>query len=228
VSEEIGPNLEISLMAAAHSFASSQPDLEELMVGYQKADSVATTTLIELLSPQLYRFFAAQMGSRSDADDMLQDVWLRIHRARHTYRAGEPLLAWVYAIARRVRVDNYRKRSRLAMREVGTDVLPDVPDQAQRQDQLPRFDDLVASLPQSQREVLIMLKVNGLSLEEIARATSSTVGAVKQKAHRAYERLRNLLQETPTARPAGDANGPAHAQESVTTSPATAKGQVEG
>ena len=171
------------------------------MVGYQKADSVATTTLIELLSPQLYRFFAAQMGSRSDADDMLQDVWLRIHRARHTYRAGEPLLAWVYAIARRVRVDNYRKRHRLAMREVGTDVLPDVPEQEQREDQLPRFDDLVASLPQSQREVLIMLKVNGLSVEEIARATSSTAGAVKQKAHRAYEKLRNLLQETPTARP---------------------------
>jgi RNA polymerase sigma-70 factor (ECF subfamily) len=59
-------------------------------------------------------------------------------------------------------------------------------------------------LPESQREVLIMLKVNGLSVEEIARATSSTVGAVKQKAHRAYEKLRNLLQQTPT--------GPGHAQ----------------
>ena len=186
-------------MAAARSPAHSQPDLEELMVGYQKADSVATTTLIELLSPQLYRFFASQMGSRPEADDMLQEVWLRIHRARHTYRAGEPLLAWVYAIARRVRVDNYRKRHRLAMREVASDVLPDVPEQEQRQDQLPPFDDLVASLPESQREVLIMLKVNGLSVEEIARATSSTVGAVKQKAHRAYEKLRNLLQQTPTA-----------------------------
>jgi RNA polymerase sigma factor (sigma-70 family) len=77
--------------------------------------------------------------------------------------------------------------------------LPDVPEQEQRQDQLPQFDDLVASLPESQREVLIMLKVNGLSVEEIARATSSTVGAVKQKAHRAYEKLRNLLQQAPTA-----------------------------
>lgn len=186
-------------MAATHSPARSQPALEELMVGYQNADSVATTTLVELLSPQLYRFFAAQMGSRPDADDMLQEVWLRIHRARHTYRAGEPLVPWVYAIARRVRVDNYRKRHRLAMREVATDVLPDVLDQEQRQDQLQRFDDLVASLPESQREVLIMLKVNGLSVEEIARATSSTVGGVKQKAHRAYEKLRNLLQQTPTA-----------------------------
>ena len=199
VSEQAGPNQEISLMTAVSSSTRSRPDLEELMIGYQKADTVAATTLVELLSPQLHRFFAAQMGSRPDADDMLQEVWLRIHRVRHTYRAGEPLLAWVYAIARRVRVDNYRKRHRIATREVASEVLPDVPAQAEQQNQLPSFDELVASLPESQREVLIMLKVNGLSVEEIARATSSTVGAVKQKAHRAYERLRNLLQHMPTA-----------------------------
>jgi RNA polymerase sigma-70 factor (ECF subfamily) len=52
---------------------------------------------------------------------------------------------------------------------------------------------LVAALPDAQREVVTMLKVGGLTLEEVARATSSTVGAVKQKAHRAYERLRKLL-----------------------------------
>lgn len=56
------------------------------------------------------------------------------------------------------------------------------------------FDALIAALPESQREVITMLKVEGLSLEEVARATSSTVGAVKQKVHRAYERLRESLQ----------------------------------
>jgi DNA-directed RNA polymerase specialized sigma24 family protein len=61
--------------------------LEQLMVRYQQADAVATTALIEQLSPQLYRFFAAQLGNREDASDMLQDAWLRIHRVRHTYRA---------------------------------------------------------------------------------------------------------------------------------------------
>jgi RNA polymerase sigma-70 factor (ECF subfamily) len=48
-------------------------------------------------------------------------------------------------------------------------------------------------LPESQQEVVKMLKVAGLSLEETARATGSTVGSVKQKAHRAYRRLRELL-----------------------------------
>ena len=168
--------------------------LEQLMVQYQQADPVATTALIEQLSPQLYRFFAAQLGNPGDAGDMLQDTWLRIHRVRHTYRAGEPLLPWVYAIARRVRVDSYRKRRRISAKEVTVDVLPERAGGGDESMDLPSFDQLVAELPDSQREVLTLLKVNGLSLEEVARATSSSVGSVKQKAHRAYERLRALLQ----------------------------------
>ena len=153
-----------------------------------------TTALIEQLSPQLYRFFAAQLGNRDEASDMLQDAWLRIHRVRHTYRPGEPLLPWVYAIARCVRVDSYRKRRRIAVREIVVETLPEPwRCESDRRDPLPPFDQLVADLPASQREVLTMLKVNGLSLEEVARATSSSVGSVKQKAHRAYERLRELL-----------------------------------
>src|SRR5260370_40969161 len=104
--------MDVPMQSDTGTCAESQPDLEQLMIGCQRADAVAPTTLVEVLSPQLHRFFAAQMGSRIGADDMLQEVWLRIHRARHPYRAGEPLLAWVYAIARRVRVDNYRKRRR--------------------------------------------------------------------------------------------------------------------
>jgi RNA polymerase sigma-70 factor (ECF subfamily) len=62
---------------------------------------------------------------------------------------------------------------------------------------VPAFDELIADLPASQREVLIMLKVNGLSLEEVARATSSSVGSVKQKVHRAYQSIRSLLESEP-------------------------------
>ena len=51
------------------------------------------------------------------------------------------------------------------------------------------LDALLGSLPESQREVIAMLKVSGMSLEEVARATSSSVGSVKQKAHRAYAEI---------------------------------------
>lgn len=172
------------------------PEIELLMSRYQQADPGAAAALVVMLSPKLYRFLAGKMGSRTEAEDMLQDVWLRIHRVRHTYRPSEPLLPWVYAIARRVWVDNYRKRQRIASRESAAEVLPEPPSQKNEvKTDLPAFEDLVASLPESQREVLTMLKVNELSLEEVARATSSTVGAVKQKAHRAYHQLRNLLEQ---------------------------------
>ncbi len=178
----------------AYPSAFPNAEFEQLMARYQQAEPAAVSVLVERLSPQLYRFFASQPGSRADAQDMLQDTWLRIHRVRHTYRAGDPVLPWVYTIARRVRVDNYRKRYRVASREMGVDVLPEFPMHNDETNSLPSFEELVAVLPGGQREVVTMLKVDGLSLEEIARVTSSTTGAVKQKAHRAYERLRKLLE----------------------------------
>jgi RNA polymerase sigma-70 factor, ECF subfamily len=173
---------------------SSTGALEQLMMRYQQADEAAARSLIEQLSPQLYRYFATQLGDSGDASDMLQDAWLRIHRVRHTYRPGEPVVPWIYAIARCVRVDSYRKRRRITVREVVLEPLPERTDQRAESRDLPAFDTLIAGLPASQREVLTLLKVNGLSLEEVARATSSSVGSVKQKAHRAYERLRGLLE----------------------------------
>ena len=69
-------------------------NLEMLMARYQEGDFAAATALIDRISPQLYRFFLAQFASRPDADDLLQETWLRIHRVRHTYRPGEPVLPW--------------------------------------------------------------------------------------------------------------------------------------
>jgi RNA polymerase sigma-70 factor (ECF subfamily) len=173
---------------------SHDSELAHLMVRYQQADPAAAGALIERLSPRLYRFFANQMGSRTDADDMLQDLWLRIHRVRHTYRPGEPLIPWIYAIAHRVRIDTYR-RSRRRAREIRVQALPELAAREEHQSSLLAFDELLAAIPDGQREVLTLLKISGLSLEEVARATYSTIGAVKQKAHRAYKRLMEQQQE---------------------------------
>src|SRR5437899_9293659 len=168
-------------------------DLDRWMARYQQADPEAPAVLVAALSPALLRFFRSQVSTREQADDLLQDTWLRIHRVRHTYRPGEPVLPWIYAIARRVRVDGYRKTRRITIHETAMAILPERPEQGGPTNTLPAFEPLVAELPEAQREVITMLKVGGLSLEEVARATSSTVGAVKQKAHRAYDRLRKLL-----------------------------------
>lgn len=170
-------------------------ELEPLMVRYQGGDFSAATALIYRISPQLHRFFVAQLASRPSADDLLQETWLRIHKVRHTYRPGEPVLPWIYAIARHVRVDHYRKVMRTSAREQRLEEVSGVAENARAKHGQPGVDlaALLAPLPESQREVLEMLKVTGMSLEEVARATSSTVGSVKQKVHRAYKRLRQEL-----------------------------------
>ena len=80
------------------------------MEAYQQGDRTAADQLIDSLSPALYRFFAVHAGDRRHADDLLQEAWLRVHKARHTYRPGEPLLPWLYAIARHTKVDAFRRR----------------------------------------------------------------------------------------------------------------------
>ena len=168
--------------------------LRQLMIRYQAADRLAVEELIRLLSPVLLRFLSSPRLPGSDAADLLQECWLRIHKARHTYRPSEPLLPWIFAIARHTRLDGYRRRRRLESRET---LMARVPERLHHV-AFPEPDEafaLLDQLPESQREVILMLKVSGMSVEEVARATSSTVGGIKQKAHRAYAKLRLLLQK---------------------------------
>lgn len=176
------------------------------MQAYQDGDGDAAGRLIDCVSPGLYRFFAANTGDRRHAEDLLQETWLRIHKARHTYRTGQPVLPWVYAIARYTRVDAYRRRRSERYERTGAE-LPDVaeaPAAGHEARDIPDIGTMLAMLPTSQREVIAMLKISGLTLEEVARATSSSVGSVKQKAHRAYEKLRAALSAAaPEGRKAG-------------------------
>jgi RNA polymerase sigma-70 factor (ECF subfamily) len=172
----------------------SGENLEMLMVCYQQGDFAAATALVRHVSPRLHRFFLATSMSRTDADDLLQETWLQIHKVRHTYRHGEPALPWFYAIARHIRVDHYRKAIRAAAGEKELEEMSKGVSAAPHR--ASDLEALLAPLPESQREVIAMLKVEGMSLEEVARAMSSSVGSVKQKVHRAYKKLRETIGAT--------------------------------
>jgi RNA polymerase sigma-70 factor (ECF subfamily) len=167
-------------------------ELVDLMTRYQAADRVAAEALAARVYPLLHRFYSS-LGEYDRADDLAQECWMRLHRARHSYRPPEPVLPWIFAIARHTRVDVFRRQMRRSGREValpqGVDFAAPAPEAP------PTVLPLLDQLPASQKEVLLMLKVTGMSLEEVARATASSVGSVKQKAHRAYEKLRTLLAE---------------------------------
>jgi RNA polymerase sigma-70 factor, ECF subfamily len=101
---------------------------------------------------------------------------------------------WFYAIARRTHIDHYRRSSRTTAHERRLEELPDAAAAFPADE--PATDDLetlLAPLSENQREVILMMKVGGMSLEEVARATSCSVGSVKQKVHRAYKTLRGRI-----------------------------------
>lgn len=174
----------------------SEPGLELLMLAYQQGDLAAAAELIRRVSPQLHAFFALQGTSRPEADDLLQETWLRVHQVRHTCRAGAAVLPWLYAIARHIRIDHFRSTVRQQSgaqtfsQETALFVKP-----AQSSADTSDLEVLLQALPESQREVIVMLKVANMSLEEVARATGCSVGSVKQKAHRAYTKLREQLED---------------------------------
>ena len=178
--------------------ASNRPlteGLQKLMLRYQSGESAAADELIGLANPILVRYLYATSGSSLHLDDLLQECWLRIHKARGSYRPGDPVLPWMMAIARHTRVDQYRKWQRTHGREVEylgsatSHPAATVPDTL-RPDAIRNA---IHSLPDSQREVVVMLKLTGMTAQEVALATESTVGAVKQKAYRAYQTIRQTL-----------------------------------
>ncbi len=180
---------------AANEPTPLEGELEVLMRRYQAAEPEAASELVRRVSPQIFRVYMAQVRDRDRAEDLLQEFWLRLHKARQTYRLGEPVLPWMYSIARRVQIDHFRRNRRARLHEVATDQVPEIADQGTTGAATVGNDlsDLLMTLPAGQREAVLLMKVGGLSLQEVAIATNSTVGAVKQKAHRAYQSLRKVF-----------------------------------
>lgn len=172
--------------------------LIDLMKRYQDADASAADELFRKVNPVLARYYYSLVNQPGQVEDLLQECWLRVHRARQSYRPGEPVLPWILAIARHTRVDQFRRWQRSSGRESSIDLMTQHPsmDPRKAMDSRLRADAVMQAmetLPEGQREVLIMLKVTGMTAAEVARVTGSTAAAVKQKAFRAYQAIRQAL-----------------------------------
>src|SRR5256885_6280088 len=86
---------------------------EKLMVAYCEGDRAAFERLFSTLGPRIHGFFMSSFRNEAVADDLTQTTFLRLHRARADYRRDQPLRPWLFTIAARVRLDEYRRRKRL-------------------------------------------------------------------------------------------------------------------
>lgn len=166
----------------------------EWMQKAQEGDRAAYDLLLKETASLLKRYFVTRAESNEAADDLVQETLVSVHRARHTYLTGRPFAPWMYAIARRRLADHWRSRSRTVPCDVLDESL-DWIDQRQNNgaDDGSRIKETLAFLPENQRRVVELLKVDGLSIKETARELDLSIAAVKVTAHRAYERLRKAL-----------------------------------
>lgn len=177
--------------------AVAEPSDHDLMIAVRAGEVARLGTLFERHHGPLFGFFARLTSDRNVAEDLVQLVFYRILKYRHTYRDEGRFSAWMYHLARKVLADHYRRNAR---RPAPTDPaqLPEVPDetssadeQASRSDELDLMRSALADLPLEQREILTLHRFQHLRHDEIARLLNISVGATKVRVHRALCALRD-------------------------------------
>jgi RNA polymerase sigma-70 factor, ECF subfamily len=183
-------------------------DPKVLMQRYQDGDAGAFRELYALVSPRLLGYLLKMARSRALAEDVLQQTFLKVHRARTAYIRGTDPLPWIYSIAHRTFIDEARRAKRAIVTPAGDDV-PDVaapvPDEPVDPELTRQALDALAQLPEQQREAVVLTKLDGKTVAEAAEIAGTTVGAMKVRAHRGYEALRKVLGARETAADAADA-----------------------
>lgn len=166
--------------------------LKALFVKGLAGDAPAYRAFLEQLTRHLRGYLRRRIPTlRDDIEDLVQEILLAVHNARHTYREGEPLTAWVHAIARYKLTDFFRGRAR---REALHDPLDDHDDLFAASDDEPAaarrdIGKLLEHLPDKQRLPIQHVKLEGLSVAETAQLTGLSESAVKVGVHRGLKAL---------------------------------------
>lgn len=193
------PVTQVAASAAADVRVSSCPAGDVEMARYAVGDDDAFSDLYDNVAPRLLAFLLRRTSDRPLAEDVLQQTFLQVHRARGTFVPGAPVLPWAVAIARRVLIDELRRAGRRPA--TASDAAPDAVDplaqcgyqRVHLAEVSERLEFELARLPPSQREAFELVRLDGLTLSEAACACGTSVGALKSRSHRAYETLRVAL-----------------------------------
>jgi RNA polymerase sigma factor (sigma-70 family) len=170
----------------------------ELMIAVRSGEIRRLGDLFERYHRPLYGFFVRLTNQPSVGEDLVQIVFYRILKYRHTYRDEGKFSAWIYHLARKVAADHFRKHAATPIPTDPADMLEQADAGAQPSEQAAAAEDVVllraalARLPLEHREVLVLSRLQHLEHKEIARLLDCSVGAVKVRAHRALKELREV------------------------------------
>jgi RNA polymerase sigma-70 factor (ECF subfamily) len=176
---------------------------EELMQRYRDGDAHAFETLYARHKAPVYRYLLRQCGVAALAEELFQDVWMNLIRARERYEVRARFTTWLYTLAHHRVIDHYRRQA--AGVPISYDDDPDdapqieqvadsevrQPDNAfERRRQAKQLLGLLAQLPEAQRETFLLREESGLSLDEIAEVTGVNAETAKSRLRYALAKLR--------------------------------------
>lgn len=183
---------------------------QELMVRYAKGDQAAFAILVKRHQQGLYHYLLRSVRSQAVAEELLQEVFLRVVKAADTYEPTAKFTTWLYRIARNIAIDHSRKSGKAKVlslqNQVGTDeggethqdLLVDENAQAgdinsDRKAFRDALQQALDTLPEEQREVFLLREVTGLKFREIADVLSIGVPTVKSRMRYALKALQGEL-----------------------------------
>lgn len=168
------------------------------MQRYCDGDVQALETLFDRHSGTVHGFLARMVRDEALADDLLQSTFLSVVRSADRYQRGSPVMPWLLTIAGNAARDALRrKRMRVEVQAPDDSRLPEPSVEPAMSDPMvrARIEQAFEQLPPQQREAVLLHKVHGLSFEQIAEALDVTPTAARIRAHRGYEKLRELLED---------------------------------
>ncbi len=168
------------------------------MAAAQAGEEEAYRALLGELLPVVRRQVRSRISASVDAEDVVQNALIAIHRGRHTYRPERPFGPWMRTVVRHCIIDWFRERGRRATREVVVEEPElfaepeEVEEPGAQQLSAPLLEALEA-LPVKQREAVELIHLHGLSVAEASIQAGVSPGALKVRAHRGYRALRARL-----------------------------------
>ena len=173
------------------------------MLLYREGDAGTFDVLYGRHRGGVYRYFLRQCRDAATAEELFQDVWMNLIRARAAYTVQAKFTTYLYRLAHNRLVDHYRQHrpTMVTVDEDDCDVLDSIPDEREQpadvaidvKQQAERLKALIAELPEAQREAFLLQQEGGLTVEEIASATGVTRETAKSRLRYAFAKLREGL-----------------------------------
>lgn len=163
------------------------------MVAAQNGHGGAYRRLLGEISGWLHRYFQRRLP-QGDVEDAVQETLLAVHRRRHTYDPRYPLGPWLASIAKRKWIDQLRSLGRRPTEELTDDLAVD--DHEASVTSASVLASLLDNLRPAQARIIMLVKIQGHSIEDASRETGLSASAVKMNIHRGLARLTALLEKT--------------------------------